>query len=113
MLSRQQGLTRVYNYFHNQLERSADVEQLRQLHVKMDHAVAAAYGWTDLDLGHNFHQTKQGIRYTISETARREALDRLLALNHERYAAEQAAAAKQPSRKPSARKRPPGEPTLF
>jgi site-specific recombinase XerC len=113
MLSRQQGLTRVYNYFHNQLERSADVEQLRQLHVKMDHAVAAAYGWTDLDVGHNFHQTKQGIRYTISETARREALDRLLALNHERYAAEQAAAAKQPSRKPSARKRPPGEPTLF
>ena len=47
--------------------------------------------WSDLDLGHGFHQTKQGIRYTISEVARREVLDRLLALNHERYAQEQSA----------------------
>lgn len=54
----------------------------------MDHAVAAAYGWPDLDLGHGFHDTAQGLRYTISEPARREVLARLLALNHERYAAE-------------------------
>ena len=54
----------------------------------MDNAVAAAYGWTDLDLGHGFHETKQGVRYTISETARREVLARLLKLNHERYAEE-------------------------
>src|SRR5262249_22684446 len=51
-------------------------------------AVAAAYGWSDLDLGHGFHQTKQGLRYTISEAARREVLGRLLRLNHERYAEE-------------------------
>ena len=54
----------------------------------MDNAVAAAYGWADLDLGHGFHETKQGIRYTISEPARREVLQRLLKLNHERYAEE-------------------------
>ena len=48
-------------------------------------AVAAAYDWTDLDLEHGFHETKQGIRYTVSQTARREILDRLLALNHERH----------------------------
>jgi len=54
----------------------------------MDQAVAAAYGWQDLDLGHGFHQTKQGDRFTISETARREVLDRLLELNHQRYAEE-------------------------
>ena len=53
-----------------------------------DAAVAAAYGWTDLDLGHGFHETKQGVRYTISEPARREVLARLLKLNHERYAEE-------------------------
>jgi hypothetical protein len=46
-------------------------------------AVEALYGWTDLDLGHGFHETKQGIRYTVSEPARREILDRLLSLNHE------------------------------
>jgi hypothetical protein len=61
---------------------------LRQLHVEMDQAVAAAYGWTDLDLGHGFHQTKQGLRYTISEPTRREILARLLKLNHECYAEE-------------------------
>ena len=54
----------------------------------MDNAVAAAYGWSDLDLGHGFHETKQGIRFTISESARREVLARLLKLNHERYAEE-------------------------
>jgi hypothetical protein len=54
----------------------------------MDCAVAAAYGWTDLNLDHGFHETKQGVRYTISETARREVLARLLKLNHERYAEE-------------------------
>lgn len=53
--------------------------------MSIDHAVAAAYGWTDLDLGHDFYETKQGIRFTISEPARRIVLDRLLALNHERY----------------------------
>ena len=54
----------------------------------MDKAVAAAYGWDDLDLGHGFHETKQGTRFTISESARREVLARLLKLNHERYAEE-------------------------
>jgi len=53
--------------------------------VEMDYAVSSAYGWNDLDLNHGFHQTKQGLRYTISEEARREVLGRLLALNHERY----------------------------
>ena len=48
-------------------------------------AVAAAYGWTDLDLGHGFHETRQGLRYTIAEPARQEVLDRLLALNFERH----------------------------
>jgi hypothetical protein len=56
--------------------------------AEIDQAVAAAYGWADLDLGHAFHQTKRGLRYTISEIARRTVLDRLLALNHERYAVE-------------------------
>ncbi len=29
-------------------------------HVELDQAVAAAYGWSDLHLGHGFHVTKQG-----------------------------------------------------
>jgi len=88
MQTRQEGLTKTYNRFHNPEETAADIEQLRSLHIEMDNAVAAAYGWQDIDLGHDFHETKQGLRYTISETARREVLDRLLLLNHERYAEE-------------------------
>jgi len=82
------GLTTTYNCFHDRNQCSSDIQKLRDLHVEMDNAVAAAYGWTDLDLGHGFHETKQGIRFTISEPARREVLQRLLKLNHERYAEE-------------------------
>jgi hypothetical protein len=39
-------------------------------------------------LGHGFHATKQGERYTLSEPVRRTVLDRLLALNHQRFAEE-------------------------
>ena len=88
MRSRQEGLTDTYNRFHDRGEQSSDIERLRALHGEMDQAVAAAYGWTDLDLGHGFHATKQGERYTLSEPARRTVLDKLLELNHRRYAEE-------------------------
>jgi hypothetical protein len=113
MVARNAGLTRTYNLFHNCEHHETDVEDLRRLHGEMDYAVAAAYGWTDLDLGHDFHPTKHGIRYTISEAARRTVLDRLLALNHERYAAEQSAAAAAPRPKAKARKRAPEQAGLF
>ena len=40
---------------------------------------------SDLALDHDYHQTQQGLRFTISEPARREVLARLLELNHQRY----------------------------
>ncbi|MEO8609319.1 MAG: type IIL restriction-modification enzyme MmeI [Chloroflexota bacterium] len=89
MLNRQEGLTATYNRFHNPDERSSDIQALCDLHRQMDEAVAAAYGWDDLPLEHAFHDTAQGMRYTISEAARREILKRLLALNFERYEEEQ------------------------
>lgn len=88
MQRRQEGLTKTYNRFHDPDDSAKDIQKLRDLHVEMDKAVAAAYGWDDLDLGHGFHQTKQGLRFTVSEPARREVLVRLLKLNHERYAEE-------------------------
>jgi hypothetical protein len=91
MLARNEGLTKTYNRVHSPDESTSDVEELRRLHVELDHAVAAAYGWDDLNLDHGFHETPQGIRYTIGPVARVEALDRLLELNHDRYAAEVAA----------------------
>ena len=109
------GLTDIYNLLHTReltSERVAKVSkksieeaqagyhgllELRRLHVKLDTAIRDAYGWQDLDLGHDFHEVEtlaeiDRIRYTISPTARKEVLKRLLAENHRR-AAEQTAAA--------------------
>lgn len=102
MLARQEGLTATYNRFHDPDESAPDIARLRELHVEMDRAVAAAYGWDDLALGHGFHETAQGVRFTISETARGEVLDRLLALNHQRHAEEVAAQATSQVREASA-----------
>lgn len=90
------GLTRLYNLVHSPIDSSAEIIEIRHLCFELDHAVADAYGWQDLDLAHGFYETKQGIRYTISETARREVLHRLLALNHQRHAEEEAAKAALP-----------------
>lgn len=89
--SRKIGLTDLYNKIHNSQENSDDVTKLRKLYSDLDTLVTTAYGWKDIVLGHGFHETKQGIRYTISDAARREVLDRLLVLNHQRYAEEVAA----------------------
>ena len=79
------NLREAYQAFHNPDESPSGFQDLRNLHCELDKAVVSAYGWDDLDLGHGFHETKQGIRFTISEDARREILQRLLKLNHERY----------------------------
>jgi type I restriction-modification system DNA methylase subunit len=62
--------------------------ELRSLHKEMDETVFKAYGWTDIDLAHDFYEMdylpeNDRIRYTISPAARREILKRLLQLNYE------------------------------
>jgi hypothetical protein len=62
--------------------------ELRRLHREMDETVLKAYGWTDINLAHDFYEVdylpeNDRIRYTISPEARREILKRLLKLNHE------------------------------
>lgn len=77
--------------------------ELRDLHRAFDEAIRNAYGWTDLNLGHDFHELEtlpenDRVRFTMSPDARKEVLHRLLALNHQRAATEQEAA-KKPKRK--------------
>jgi hypothetical protein len=90
MMSLNEGLTDLYNRFHDPVHQSAEIMDLRRLHVEMDQAVGMSYGWSRFDLEHGFHQTKQGLRFSISETARRKVLALLLKLNHQRYAEEKA-----------------------
>ncbi|MBM4124501.1 MAG: hypothetical protein FJ246_06065 [Nitrospira sp.] len=126
MLSLWLGLTDIYNLFHTRdlsvalvakvSKRPADeaerghqgLIELRRLHRELDLAIRDAYGWQDLDLGHDFREVEtlpenDRVRYTISPAARKEVLRRLLALNHERAAAE-ATAAPVKAKKPTKRK---------
>jgi len=112
MLDMQLGLTKTYNLFHNpncnsnNLEKAKfikefkqaklqipieeavkRIEKLRELHRQMDETVLKAYGWTDINLEHNFYEVEylpenDRIRFTISLEARKEILKRLLDLNH-------------------------------
>lgn len=91
LASRDIGLTAVYNAVHDADESDRAIQDLRDRHVNLDHVVAEAYGWTDLQLDHHHWETPQGLRFTVSPAARDELLDRLLELNHERYAEEVAA----------------------
>ncbi|MBI5488803.1 MAG: hypothetical protein HY905_15820 [Deltaproteobacteria bacterium] len=109
MVANDEGLTATYNRFHDPEDKDTGIQKLRNLHVEMDLAVRDAYGWSDLELGHGWVETKtteekkdkktgkvrsvtkSEWRFTISEKARQEVLRRLLALNHERYAEEVAA----------------------
>ena len=108
MIERGLGLTSVYNLVHDpdvrpdeDDEDGEDIERLRDLHVKLDVAVRDAYGWSDLDLGHGFHDVRgQGVRFTFSSSAADEVLDRLLELNKQRYEAEVAAGSHEHAKKP-------------
>ena len=88
MLARCWGLTTTYNAVHNPAVRDPAIVELREIHESIDHAVLAAYGWSDLDPQIGHHPTKIGTRWTVSKEARFELLDRLLEENHRRHAAE-------------------------
>jgi methylase of polypeptide subunit release factors len=91
MLRRQLGLTKLYNLVNDPELADADdpdIARMRQIHVDLDVAVMAAYGWDDVPLEHGFHTYRQMERWTVSPAARVEILDRLLAENLRRAAAQ-------------------------
>jgi hypothetical protein len=105
MLRRELGLTKLYNLVNDSdLVGDPDVERMRQLHVDLDEAVAAAYGWSDVPLDHGFHTYRQARRWTIGSAARVELMDRLLEEN-QRRAAEEAKASALTGRKSAGRRK--------
>jgi hypothetical protein len=82
MLDRGLGLTKLYNLVHDAAINDADVVGLREMHQKVDQAVAEAYGWDDLDLSLEFTSSRQGTRLIMNTPTRTEILDRLLELNY-------------------------------
>lgn len=105
MRGRKIGLTATYNLMHDPECQDEEIVELRRIHEEIDKATVEAYGWRDLldhsgqtqptdlthetvPLSHGFHETDQGVRYTIGPLARTEIIDRLRQLNHQAYADE-------------------------
>ncbi|MGW1130447.1 Eco57I restriction-modification methylase domain-containing protein [Streptomyces griseoluteus] len=91
MRRRSLSLTKLYNLVNDPSitgSADSDVAHLREIHVELDRAVMAAYGWEDVSLDHGFHTYRQMQRWTPSPTARVEILDRLLEENHRRAASQ-------------------------
>lgn len=90
MLARNAGLTKTYNLVFDPAVTDSDIVELRRIHEAIDQATVRAYGWHDIvdRLDHGFHLAGRGLRHTIGPAAQREILDRLLELNHQRYAKE-------------------------
>jgi hypothetical protein len=96
MIQRSEGLTKIYNRFHDPEERSNALGELRRLHDAIDRAVLDAYGWTDIrptcdfelewqdDDAENGRRRRKPWRYRWPEPIRDEVLARLLALNAQR-----------------------------
>jgi hypothetical protein len=94
------GLTNFYNDMHSpsnsKLSVNESLEYINSLTLfrneiqSLDNLCLSLYGWTDIDLRHDFYEVdylpeNDRIRYTIHPDARREVLKRLLQLNHERH----------------------------
>ncbi|MFC8305384.1 Eco57I restriction-modification methylase domain-containing protein [Streptomyces olivaceus] len=83
MGKRHLGLTKLYNLIHDPNVKDGDIESIREVHRTIDEAVAEAYGMPNANLNHGFYETRQGVRFGIAPAWITEALDFLLALNHE------------------------------
>jgi hypothetical protein len=82
------GQTTLFNRIHDEEASTPLINSLREVMVSLDAAVAKSYGWEHTRLNHGFWPTRRGVRFTISPSARVEVIERLLELNHQRYAAE-------------------------
>ncbi len=95
MVRNSDGLTRIYNRFHDPEDESGAINRLRELQARMDRGVLHAYGWTDVDLEYEFASDrdmehadqanrKHSCRYRWPKRLHDEVLARLLELNARR-----------------------------
>jgi hypothetical protein len=95
LVKNDEGLTTIYNRFHDPNERNPDILKLRELHTAMDRVMLDAYGWTDIPTTCEFildyeideeecGNKKKPWRYRWPDEIRDEVLGRLLELNRQR-----------------------------
>ena len=99
MVDNNEGMTKIYNRFHDLYETDPRIAELRELHAAMDRAVLDAYGWSDIPTAcdllldyaideASWGRKKKPYRWRWPDEVRDEVLARLLALNADRAAAE-------------------------
>ena len=120
MVKSDEGMTKIYNRFHDPDDRDSEILKLRELHAAMDRAVLDTYGWSDIETDCEFlldyeideeewnPRRKKPYRYRWPDDVRDEVLARLLELNAARAreevrsgAAETKRRGKGPAEKPS------------
>jgi len=95
MVKYNEGLTTIYNRFHDPDESDPEIVTLRELHAASDRTVLDAYGWNDTPIACEFildyeideeewGSKKKPWRYRWPDEVRDEVLVRLLELNAER-----------------------------
>lgn len=87
------GLTGFYNAFHDPSKRDDALLGLRKRQSEINRTVASTYAWNDIDLTCDFYSVEylpagRNTRFSVSEPARIEVLQRLLVLNKTMHAAE-------------------------
>jgi hypothetical protein len=117
MVAKNEGLTKIYNRFHDPGDADPAICTLRQLHAAMDRAVLDAYGWTDIPTEYEYlldfeideaewGEKQKPYRYRWPDRIRDEVLSRLLDLNREQSEEESLAGVALTGGKP--KERPPG-----
>ncbi|MEZ4364023.1 MAG: DNA methyltransferase [Kofleriaceae bacterium] len=92
MVATQQGLTQTYNRLKDPACHEPDILALRELHLELDRAVLAAYGWTDLvGLVPPYTTPRSDADKRAFSAFEDAVIDRLFALNAERAEAERLA----------------------
>ena len=97
MTERSEGLTKIYNRFHDYYDNDHAIAHLRKFHEQMDRSVLNAYGWTDLSAECKFileheiedhrRKTTRSWRYRWPDDLSHEALGRLIQLSVQRSSA--------------------------
>ncbi|MCW1924260.1 N-6 DNA methylase [Luteolibacter arcticus] len=121
MVEHDEGLTKIYNRFHDPEETSPSIFRLRELHAALDKAVLISYDWSDLiEEGRTVSKfipdyydeseeeggepIPRSIRWRWPDATRDEVLARLLKLNAKLHAEEVRQGLHAPAAKKAAKK---------
>jgi hypothetical protein len=104
MIQQGRGLTDTYNTLKDPQINDDVIQRLRDLHVQMDRAVLAAYGWDDIAVP-PYTDPVTDADWKAKEVFEDEVIDRLFALNAERAKEEQVLGASATNRKSKAGKK--------